>query len=336
MGKRNLFPEFRKDPTSGLWVIISPERQNRFVEDSTHDPKNILRDCPFCPGNESQTPPEIEVVRPESFSNSKAKWLIRVVPNKFPALTETSRTFDSHNSIYSSVPGTGIHEVVIESPDHFANLMSMTTNELVLILKVFRKRIREIKKNKLLKYVLIFKNSGRKAGASLSHPHSQIVATPMLSTKTAFEQDHLRKYYAKNSSCLYCDLITNELIDNARIVEMSKEFVAFEPFASRFPFETWLISKNHSPSFEEETEDRLREFARLLKSVFSRLFRVLKLEDYNFLIHTAPLQEDNAHYFHWHAEILPCMANIAGFERGAGFYINEIFPEEAAMKLRDV
>ncbi len=316
-------------------MIISPNRRDRLVEDDTYDPKNIRKECPFCPGNEDQTPPEIDIVRPESFSSSKAKWLVRVVPNKFPALIETSRIFDSQNSMYPSISGTGVHEVVIESPDHFANLMSMKINDLVLILKVFSKRIREIKKNKLLKYALIFKNSGRKAGASLSHPHSQIVATPMLSTKAAIEQAHLQKYYAKNNACLYCDLISNELIEGRRVVEESKEFVAFEAFASKYPFETWLISKNHSVSFEEETEDRLKEFAGLLKSVFSRLSRVIKMDNYNFLIHTAPLQEDNANYFHWHAEIVPYTTNIAGFERGAGFYINEIPPEEAAMKLRD-
>ncbi|NOZ61605.1 MAG: galactose-1-phosphate uridylyltransferase [Calditrichaeota bacterium] len=335
MFEQEIVSEFRENPLTGLYVIISPERSNRPIEEESSD-LVVDYECPFCPGNEFQTPPEIESMRAKNTFPDQSGWSVRVVPNKFPALIETSRVFVRHNFVYNSVPGVGVHEVIIETPDHNAKLFTLKINELARILMVISKRVKDIKKNNKLQYALIFKNAGKKAGASLSHPHTQIIATPILPTKFALELRRLQKYYRENKRCLYCDIIANELEDSSRIVRESAEYVAFEPFASRFPFETWLVSKRHVSMFEQENDSRIHDFAILLKDVLNRIDRAIGLEAYNFLIQTAPFQGGNSQYFHWHAEILPVTTNVAGFERGTGFYINEVRPEDAARRLREV
>ena len=335
MCERESSPELRQDPLTGLWVIISPNRSHRPIERETSPLSVEKKECPFCPGNESQTPPEIDAFREKNSLPDQPGWHVRVVPNKYPALNETSQILKSQNLLYNSIPGDGVHEVVIETPDHNSELFSLQVSELVSILKVFSRRLQQIRKNRKLKYALIFKNAGRKAGASLNHPHSQIIATPVLPTKAKIEIQKLKQYYRNNKSCLYCDVIKSEKRQGARVVAESDEFIAYTPFASRFPFETWMISQRHVSRFEMESEDRLHNFAMMLKRVMTKLNRAVGLDAYNFLIHTAPLVAKNDHYFHWHAEILPMMTSVAGFERGAGFYINEIFPELAAQKIRE-
>ena len=327
--------ELRKDPFTNRWVIISAERAKR-PSDFALKPSPRRSDfCPFCPGNEEATPPEIMAYRNGGEPPNTPGWHIRVIANKFPALVREGDLGLQGEGMYNKMQGIGAHEVIIESPNHDQTLGTMPQQQAEDVLSAFRERILDLKQDSRLQYVLIFKNHGEAAGASLEHPHSQLIATPIIPKRVREEVDGARQYYASKKRCVYCDIIREELIQTSRVISINDRFVATAPFASRFPFETWILPRTHYIAFEETPREEYPSLARMVQETLQRIARVLANPSYNVVIHNAPFGEDNRLHYHWRLEITPRLIRLAGFEWGTGFYINPIPPEEAAQYLRD-
>lgn len=332
-------PELRKDPVVGRWVIISTERSRRpssFVPAPPHRSGSF---CPFCPGSEDKTPPEVYAVRHNGGPPNSAGWQVRVVPNKFPAL-QIEGTLDRRGEgLYDKMNGVGAHEVVIEGPNHDQDLADLPIDHIHNVLLAFRERAIDLHKDQRLRYVLIFKNHGELAGATLEHTHTQLIATPIIPKIIQEELDGSRRYYELKERCVFCDIVQQETSDNSgrRVVAMTEKFVAIAPFAARFPFETWILPRRHGPSYHSaERPEDYRELAGILKDTLMRLNRALDRPPYNFVLHTSPVNDPDLAYYHWHIEILPKLTRVAGFEIGSGFYINPTPPEDAAQYLREV
>jgi UDPglucose--hexose-1-phosphate uridylyltransferase len=329
-------PELRKDPIVGRWVIIATDRAKR--------PTDFIREkvtirgsgfCPFCYGNESKTPPEIMAYRNDGSRRDEPGWSLRVVPNKFPALGIDGTLNRQAEGLYDKMNGVGAHEVIIETPDHWATLATMPTAQVESLLWAYRDRILDLKNDNRLKYVLIFKNHGEAAGATLEHTHSQLIALPVVPKRVLEEVEGARDYYSYKERCVFCDIIMQEASNGVRLVAENDEFVALSPFAPRFPFELWVVPKVHRSSFEESSKREFEQLASLLKDMLGRLDAVLDHPAYNYVIHSSPVFEGLNDYYHWHLEIMPRLTKLAGFEWGTGFYINPTPPEEAAKFLRE-
>ncbi len=326
-------PELRKDPIVNRWVIISSERGKRPKDFSTPEKKTKYKSCPFCEGNEQLTPPEIMAHRKNS--PDSPGWTLRVVPNKYPALTDEGGIEQETEGLYDKMNGIGTHEVVIESPDHNTELELLPQTQIVSSLEAFRERVLALKQNNRFKYILIFKNQGEPAGASLEHTHTQLIALPIVPEVVSEEIAGCKKHYDKKEHCIYCDLITQELKDGRRIVCQNEHFITLVPFAPRFPFEMWILPRIHSARFEECETSLLDALASLFKESLLRMRTVLNSPPYNYVFHTAPVNGNHYNYYHWHIEIMPKLTKMAGFEQGTGFYINPTVPEEDAKILRE-
>ena len=329
-------PELRKDPIIGRWVIIATERGKRpaaYPCKSQHDWGGF---CPFCPGNETHTPSEVLSYRPAETRKDAPGWWIRVVPNKFPALQVEGQPKRMGVGMYDKINGVGAHEVIIESPKHDVSIADLPVRQVQEILWAYRDRSIELRKDKRFRYILIFKNHGRNAGATLEHPHSQLIALPIVPKRVQEEVDGSERYFEYKERCVFCDMINQELTDRVRIVDENDTFLSFLPFASRFPFETWIIPKEHDVYFNDIQKNGVVDLARILKKTLKKIKYTLDDPDYNFLIHTTPFETGSAPYYHWHIEIIPKLTRVAGFEWGTGFYINPTAPEEAAKFLSDV
>ena len=338
-------PELRRGPIGDRWVIVAPERAKRPSDFLTPDEKtNGLppEKCPFCVGNEDKTPPEIYRV-----SASDGSWQVRVVPNKFPAMHNYPQLERIDvDGFYERMNGVGTHEVIIESPDHVRSLPDLTLESIKAITDTYAVRLRELKKNEWYRYILLFKNHGKRAGASLSHPHSQIIATPIIPQSVKNELQSTRAYYEKNGRCLFCDIMLTELRSGERIIEEIDDYVAYTPYASRFPFEITIMPKKHAHDFSDIDDQQRRGLARILKRTLYRLKQLLGDPPYNLVLHNSPnpvprqgkpsywatLQYD----YHWRISIIPRLTTMAGFEWGTGFYINPVPPEDSARYLRKV
>jgi UDPglucose--hexose-1-phosphate uridylyltransferase len=327
-------PELRKDPIIERWVIIATERGKRPSDFITEQKEPRDKFCALCPGNETKTPPEVYALRPEGSLPNTPGWRLRVVKNKFPALIAEERLEKTNIGVFEWVSGVGDHEVVIETPRHHTRFTDLTVEEVVDVLTAYRERILALKQDARFRFIMVFKNHGDAAGASLDHSHSQLIALPIVPKRVFEEMQGALTYYKNNHQCLFCDIIKQEVDAEVRIIEQKDDVIAVAPFASRFPFETWIIPQQHHASFEE-TED-YEGVARVLSGVLRRLDSVLEDPPYNFVIHTSPSGETNNAYYHWHLEIIPRVTKVAGFEWGTGFYINPTPPEEAAQFLREV
>ncbi|MEZ5401076.1 MAG: galactose-1-phosphate uridylyltransferase [Bryobacteraceae bacterium] len=328
-------PELRKDPVTGRWVIIAVERSRR-PNDFFRNPveSHGVRVCPFCPGNEDRTPPEIAANRNGSAPDTPG-WTLRVVPNKFPALRGEGDVDRTGEGLYDRMNGIGAHEVIIESPEHSATLALLSEPQVAEILHAYRDRIAELKKDIRLRYVLIFKNHGEAAGASLEHIHSQLIALPVVPRQVQEELEGSLRYFDFRERCIFCDIVRQESRDGARAVLETDHFLALEPYAPRFPFETWIVPRKHASHFETADDAQLANLAWVMRMTMRKLDKVLEHPSYNYIIHTAPVQEGAMTYYHWHIEIIPKLTKVAGFEWGTGFYINPTPPEEAAHFLRE-
>jgi UDPglucose--hexose-1-phosphate uridylyltransferase len=324
-------PELRKDPVTGRWVIIATDRAKR--------PTDFVRErvqirgsgfCPFCFGNENRTPPEILAYRSDGSSRNGPGWSLRVVPNKFPALGIEGSLNRQGEGLYDKMSGIGAHEVIIETPDHKLTLATMPTRTIEDVLWAYRDRIIDLKKDRRFKYILIFKNHGEAAGASLEHTHSQLIVLPVVPKRVREEVDGAREHYAFKERCIFCDIIRQEIESGVRLIAENADYLAMAPFAPRFPFEMWIIPKTHQCAFEESQKHEFEQLAPVLKDLLSRLDRVLDCPAYNYIIHTSPIGESTEDYYHWHLEIMPKLTKVAGFEWGTGFYINPTPPEESA------
>jgi UDPglucose--hexose-1-phosphate uridylyltransferase len=330
-------PELRRDPVTGRWVIISTERGKR-PSDFVHKAAGAFNQsdaCPFCPGNEAMTPPEVLAIRKVGKPN-EAGWEVRVVPNKFPALDSEGVVDWVGDGLFQRIDGVGAHEVIIECPDHQATLAALPTAAVENVLKAFQVRVRELKRDKRFHYAMLFKNHGAEAGASLEHEHSQLIALPIVPMRVREEVEGARSYYSQRERCIYCDIVQQEEQDGRRLILKNEDFIAVAPYASRFPCETWLLPRRHNACFEEATEPECASLARALKTTLASLDNGLGHPPYNFIIHSAPLREVSKEFYHWHIEIMPTLSKVAGFEWGTGVYINPTPPEEAAQILREV
>jgi UDPglucose--hexose-1-phosphate uridylyltransferase len=327
--------ELRKDPVVGRWVIISSDRGRRPSDFGPEPVRPKLTSCAFCAGNEDKTPPEIIANRPPGSRTNGPGWSYRVVPNKFPALRIEGELDASAEGLYDRMEGIGAHEVVIESPDHQASLATLPVDAVADVLLAYRERVLDLKKDSRFQYVLVFKNHGEAAGASLEHPHSQLIATPIIPIMVMEELTGSAEHYDRRERCVWCDILRQERRSRRRLILDREGFVALAPFAPRFPFETWILPDRHHSAFEESGVDDLRGLASVFQDFLRRMNRVLHEPAFNFMLHTAPLQEGNLDHFHWHLEIIPKLTRVAGFEWGSGFFINPVAPEEAATALRE-
>jgi UDPglucose--hexose-1-phosphate uridylyltransferase len=329
-------PELRRDPVIGRWVIISTERSRRPAGFSSLRENQGTVPCPFCPGNESKTPPEISVVAPRGRTPNTPGWTTRVVPNKFPALQIEGDLHRSGEDLFDRMDGLGAHEVIVETEDHNRQLENLDEKHVTDVLLSWRDRIVDLKKDPRFEYILVFKNRGAAAGASLAHAHSQLIATPMVPIRVKQELRGAEEYFEQKGRCIFCQILKAEMEKKDRLVEVNDDFAVITPFASRFPFEMWILPRAHASDFEGTSEAQLRSLSRTLKSVIGRLNNVLDNPPYNFIIHTGPLKSNKLAHFHWHIELMPKIVHTAGFEWGAGFYINPTPPEQAAQYLREV
>ncbi len=329
-------PELRKDPIVRSWVIISTERAKRPHDFAKPREEKVGKFDPFASGNESVTPPEIMAFRPADTQPNTPGWWIRVVPNKFPALDPKLDLKKLGHGMYDSMTGFGAHEIVIETPDSEATIATLDYRQVEEIVWAYRERYNALLRDERIRYVLIFKNYGADAGASLSHSHSQIIATPTVPSRVVREMEGANEYYKFRERCIYCDIIQQEKMENTRIVEENEDFIAFEPYASRAPFETWILPKAHEYDFGKISEEKVKTFAAILKNVLLRMRISLDDPPYNFMIHTGMPSGEGKNYYHWHLEIVPRLTKLAGFEWGSGFYINPTPPEDAAKYLKEV
>jgi UDPglucose--hexose-1-phosphate uridylyltransferase len=326
-------PELRKDPIVGRWVIIAAERGKRPSDFVSKREGSGGGFCSLCPGKEAETPPEVYALRPKGSSPNTPGWRLRVVKNKFPVLIAEERLEQTSAGVFERMSGVGDHEIIIETPRHNIRLFDLTVEEVTDVIWAYRERMRALRQDTRFRFVMVFKNHGAAAGASLGHSHSQVVALPIVPKRVSEEMQGARTYYTEHHQCIFCAIIKQELATKARIIEERNGFVAIAPFASRFPFETWILPLNHASSFEEMGE--YQGLAQVLPSVLRRMDRVLHDPPFNFVIHTSPFGETSNAYYHWHLEIMPRVTTVAGFEWGTGFYINPTPPEEAAACLRE-
>src|SRR5204863_6664312 len=301
-------PELRKDAVTGRWVIISTDRQKRPNDFRIDRVATIGRDhCPFCPGRESLTPPEVLSYRQHGGPPNGPGWDLRVVPNKFPALQVEGMLDREGEGMFDRMNGVGAHEVIIETPDHGRTLASMSEPEIERVLSAYRDRINDLKQDRRLRHILIFKNHGAAAGATLEHTHSQLIALPIVPDFVREELEGARRHFHAKERCVFCDIIRQELAAGRRVIQESAEIVALAPYAPRFPFETWLLPKRHAARFEDAPPHEYASLARVLKAVLTRIDRALESPPYNLIVHSAPFNDANhgeADVYHWHLEIL--------------------------------
>ncbi|MEW6214130.1 MAG: galactose-1-phosphate uridylyltransferase [Nitrospirota bacterium] len=328
-------PELRKDPIVGRWVIISVERGKRpidFISPSSQRKKGGF--CPFCPGNEYTTPPEIMAFRDPGTKPNSPGWRLRVMPNKFPALQIYGDLNKTGEGIFDKMNGIGAHEVIVETPEHHLSLSTMPLKGVKDVLWAYYLRLSDLKNDKRFKYVMIYKNEGEAAGASLEHTHSQLIALPIIPKIVREEIEASKQYYNLKERCIFCDLINQELKDGKRVIYENERYVALAPFASTAPFETWILPKAHESAFYPPNKD-FSGLADILQRILKQIDRILDTPPYNLVIHTSTFYDEINEYYHWHIELMPKLTKIAGFEWGSGFYINPTPPEEAARFMRE-
>jgi len=337
--------ELRYDPLQKRWVIIATERGTRPSDLDPSTKYDHMKVCSFCEGNEARTPPEIWAIRDPGTLPDSPGWKVRVIPNKYPALIVEAEEKRLGVGYYDMIGGKGAHEVIIETPQHNVGLADLPPEQVKLVLLAYRERLRELYKNPRLKYVLIFKNHGIRAGASLAHPHSQLIATPIVPRNVNMKLTASKQHYDEKERCLICDLIRQDMDAKTRVIHSENGFVAIAPYASRFPFEVFIAPIAHNYSFAEVVDEELERFSHFLKNILLRLKNVLKDPPFNYVLNTSPNIEAEPkfsdqwvtikHDYHWHIEVIPRLVRIAGFEWGSGFYINPSTPEMATRYLRE-
>ncbi|OMO62349.1 Galactose-1-phosphate uridyl transferase, class I [Corchorus capsularis] len=331
-------PELRKDSVTGRWVIFSPARAKRpsdFKSKAPENPNNNPSSCPFCIGNEHECAPEIFRVPDDP------NWKLRVIQNLYPALSrnleypigrndEPSNELGGWNQV---VPGFGFHDVVIEAPVHSIQLSDLSPSEIGDVLIAYKRRIEQIKGFDPIKYVQVFKNHGASAGASLSHSHSQILSLPIVPPSVSARLNSMKEYFNQTGKCSLCEVQSKDLLINE-----TSHFISIAPFAASFPFEIWIIPRDHSSDFDDLDDEKAVDLGGLLKLMLRKMSLQLNNPPFNFMIHTSPLQVTNSDlpYSHWFLQIVPQLSGVGGFELGSGCYINPVFPEDAAKLLREV
>ena len=339
-------PELRKDPIIGRWVIVATERAKRPNDFKVSHADDREGACPFCEGHEKDTLPEVLAVRKKGSKKDKEGWDVRIVPSISQRLDLEGGLDRRGVGMYDVMDPVGAHEIIVESPKHFRDIYELPKKQIELVIETSVRRIAELGKNPKLKYCLLFKNHGLRAGGSkvTKHVRSQIIATPVTPTRVKEELWGARFYYKYKDRCIFCDIIRQELESGERVVMDTDNILAVMPYASRFPFEIWILPKNHCSDFVNIKKDEVKDLALVFKTMFAKLNKALNDPPYNYMLHTAPfrhakrpgywktIKED----YHWHIEVTPRITQVAGFEWGSGFYINPTPPEEAAKYLREI
>jgi UDPglucose--hexose-1-phosphate uridylyltransferase len=328
-----IMPELRKDPITGNWIVVATERAKR--PELFGQNKKKVTVCPFCPGNEAMTPPEIMAYRTPKTKANEPGWKLRVVPNKFPAFIPDERA-EITNGLFTHMPAVGAHEVIIHSPAHTKSLGLMSLEEIELVIKAYIERYLALKEKKYIQYISIILNHGEEAGASIEHPHSQIFASPIIPPKIERELNRAAVYYKKNHHCLFCDILEAELSRKIRLIKELPRLVAFIPYASGLPFQVTILPKSHNSAFEKLDSNEKKELALILKILLLQFQKAFSDPPYNLYLHTSPCNQEDTSYYHWHITLFPKLTVQAGFESSTGILINITQPEEAAVFLRDI
>lgn len=340
-------PQLRRDPVIGRWVIISTERAKRpdqfggaEVEKEDFAPGEK---CPFCEGNENMTPPEIYAVRRPGSKPNSPGWEVRVIPSISPLLSIEGDLERRGHGMYDLMTARGAHEIIIDTPQHLRE-SQLSQEQITKGINVVLDRIRDLERDQRIKYVLFFRNFGKAAGGGhIKHSRMQLIGTPVNLKRVKEELAGTKAYYDYKDRCMFCDLIKQELKMDQRVILESKYFIAISSFASRFPFETWILPKNHSCDFYKMDRGHVPDFAGIMKTVFAKMHKVMGEFPFNLVCHTAPFRRDVGKKgywetieqdYHWHFEILPILTRVAGFEWGSGFYINPLPPEDACKGVR--
>jgi UDPglucose--hexose-1-phosphate uridylyltransferase len=333
---RITMPELRQNFFTKEWVIIATERAKRPEELATHRPvqpvPSFVEACPFCPGNENKTPPE--VMRFPASANEP--WVVRVIPNKFAALDSSAHPTRSLQHLRRRIDGFGFHEVIIDSPDHSACMAMMPDAHVATILRIYKERYNTLGVDHRINHVTIFKNHGVDAGASLQHAHSQLIATPVIPSQVRHRLLEALRHYDDCGECMFCHMVEREVEDQTRIVLKSELFVAMEVFASATPFATHIFPLRHMASFGEITAAEISDLARVLRTLLAKIYVGLDNPDLNFTVRSGPSDYVGARHFHWYVSVIPRLTRVAGFELGSGMFINTVLPEAAAEFLRNV
>jgi UDPglucose--hexose-1-phosphate uridylyltransferase len=328
-------PELRQNIITREWVIIAKERAQR--PDQFARPKKealplqrYVPDCPFCLGNEHLT------IKETYRLTGDHSWKVRVVLNKYPALSQEGDRVRRIDGIYRSMTGVGSHEVVIEHPRHDLAPATFSVQEMSDVIAAYQQRYMEHKKDRRVEAIIIFKNHGESAGTSLLHPHSQIAAMPIVPTQIRNRMEESIRFFDEMGECVFCRTLKHELLDRQRIVFESEHFVAFIPYAALSPFHLWIFPRRHMSSFDDIFDWEIGDLALAMTTVLGKLHYGLNNPDYNYSIRSVPAQDGNREYFHWYVAIIPRISKTAGFEIGSGMYINTTVPEESAAYLRGV
>ena len=340
-------------PTESVLIATARSMRPQKAEDAApRDTRTHVERCPFCRGNEDKTPPEITHVPDEG------DWEIRIVENLYPVLGDDRQNPDMLFGLQQAINGYGRHEVIVDHSQHGITIHEMSERHLSMLFQTYQKRMQELyESDARLKYVLIFKNFGPAAGASMAHTHSQIIATPVIPQNVQDEVEHSKKYYDKHHHCIFCTLVDEALTYEATIydrdsgkvlrkidvgqyvIERGEHFIAIKPFASRYEWEVHILPLVHQSDFLKATQDELDDFARVLKRTMQRLDAVIGGAQYNYFLHTVPLDDhhdDCQSSYHWHLEICPRTSIPSGFELGSGLFVNTVSPEDAAVQLSNV
>ncbi len=316
-------------------MIIATDRAKRPSDFSRqHVEIKGVRFCPFCPGNELRTPPEILAYRMRGGPNEEG-WSLRAVSNKFPVLRVEGALTRKAEGLFDKMNGVGAHEVIIESPNHFDTLATMPQKQIEDLFWAYRDRVLDLRRDSRLRYLLLCKNHGEPAGAVLEHTHSQLIALPVIPKRVQEELDGAAKYFEYKERCVYCDIVAQEADSNVRVIQETDHFMVVSAYAARFPFETWILPKVHNSHAESMSHAEIHDLAPVLRMLLRRLDSALENPSYNMVLHTSPLGDQLDPHYHWHLEIIPRLTHVAGFEWGTGFYINPTPPEEATKFLRD-
>ena len=320
--------QIRLDKVTREWVIYAPSRRKRpqdfqKISQARQSLATLEKKCPFCTGKE----PFLEPVFLELKNRENSCWQTRVVANKFPALTPNEHTCRSTEGLYIVMPGYGRHEVIVESPDHNQHIATMSQVEVEIVIETYHKRYIDLMAAHENMMAIIFRNHGDRAGASLKHPHSQIIVTGMVPQYRRYREEQAQRYFDVWGRCVYCDILEFELQNHRRVIQVNESFVAFIPFAATVPFEIWIMPKHHQADFGSISEQEKSDFAWILKNVLSILYEKLNNPDYNYVINTAARYKAEEPQVHWYCQIQPRLTTPAGFELGTGISINPSLPE---------
>jgi len=339
-------PELRRDPVVGYWTIISTERGWRPVE---YRAKKIVdeRACPFCENHESETTSEVYAIRKPGTQPDGPGWRVRAILSRVPILADGTNGSESHGQgIYDWREGVGRHEIIIETPTHQHDLDELSVEMIQDVIRVYLQRFTELEKDERFAYALLFKNHGVVSGAAkdvIRHSRSQIIAMPIIPKRAKEELSGAKNYFDRRERCVFCDVLKQEASEQIRRVAENNSFFAFCPFASRSPFEMWVLPKKHGADFGRLEPERFSDLASVLKICLSKLRILLEDPPYNIILHSAPFRhKSKSNYwktidldYHWYFQIMPRLTQSAGFEWGTGIYINPTPPEEAATLLRE-